>query len=80
MCYQVPPSGRAGLQKYYIVSYLLYSLDLGAGDIWLNFPKLKQPQKVKCFELIQDVETAVTLQLKMLEENFLKAFRKWPEW
>lgn len=34
----------------------------------------------KCFELIQDIESAVTAQLKaILDEDFQRCFRKWQE-
>jgi len=36
--------------------------------------------KGKCFELIQDIEAATTVQLKTLtKEDFQNCFRKWQE-
>ena len=40
-----------------------YSLDLAPCDFWL-FPKAKMTMRGKRFELIQDIETAMTAQLK----------------
>jgi len=43
----------------------IYSTDLAPCDFWL-FPKLKRTTKGKCFELFQDIEAAMTAQLKTL--------------
>jgi len=56
-----------------------YSLDLAPYDFWL-FPKVKMTMKVKRFESIQDIEAAMTAQLKTLtKEDFQNCFRKWQE-
>jgi len=56
-----------------------YSPDLAQCDFWL-FPKVKRTMKGKCFELIQDIEAAMTAQLKTLtKEDFKNCFRKWQE-
>ena len=56
-----------------------YSLDLAPYDIWL-FPKVKMTMKGKSFESIQDIEAAMTAQLKTLtKEDFQYCFRKWQE-
>jgi histone-lysine N-methyltransferase SETMAR len=47
-----------------------YSPDLAPCNVWL-FPKVKMTTKGKCFESIQDIEAAVTAQLKTLtKEDF----------
>jgi len=56
-----------------------YSPDLALCDFWL-FPKVKITMKGKRFESIQDIEAAITEQLKTLtKENFQNCFRKWQE-
>ena len=56
-----------------------YSLDLAPCNFWL-FSKVKMTMKGKCFESIQDIETATTVQLKTLtKEDFQNCFRKWQE-
>ena len=56
-----------------------YSPDLALCDLWL-FPKVKMTMKGKSFESIQDIEAAMTVQLKTLtKEDFQNCFRKWQE-
>jgi len=56
-----------------------YSLDLAPCDFWL-FPKVQMTMKGKDFESIQDIEAAMTVQLKTLtNEDFQNCFRKWQE-
>jgi hypothetical protein len=53
--------------------------DLARCDFWL-FPKAKITIKGKCFESIQDIEAAMTAQLKTLtKKDFQNCFRKWQE-
>jgi len=48
-------------------------------DFWL-FPKVKMTIKGTRFESIQDIEAAMTVQLKTLtKEDFQNCFRKWRE-
>jgi len=62
-----------------VCSHPTYSADLAPCEFWL-FPKVKTTMKGKCFELIQDIETATTAQLKSLtKEDFQNCFRKWQE-
>ena len=43
-------------------------------------PKVKMTMKGKCFESIQDIDAATTVQLKTLtKEDFQNCFRKWQE-
>ena len=56
-----------------------YSPDLAPCDFWL-FPKVKMTMKGKRFESIQDIEAAMTAQLKTLtKEDLQNCFRKWQE-
>jgi hypothetical protein len=56
-----------------------YSPDLAPCDFWL-FPKVKMTMKGKRFESIQDLEAALTQQLKTLtKQDFQNCFRKWQE-
>jgi len=56
-----------------------YLPDLALCDFWL-FPKVKMTMKGKCFELIQDIEAATTVELKTFtKEDFQNYFRKWQE-
>jgi hypothetical protein len=49
--------------SYKNITVCSYSPDLALCDFWL-FPKVKMTIKGKRFELIQDIETATTAQLK----------------
>jgi len=56
-----------------------YSPDLAPCDFWL-FSKVKLTMKGERFESIQDIEAAMTAQLKTLtKEDFQNCFRKWQE-
>src|SRR5215469_4391510 len=56
-----------------------YSPDLASCNFWL-FPKVKMSMKGKRFESIQDIEAAMSAQLKTLtKEDFQNCFRKWQE-
>ncbi|KAF6288370.1 hypothetical protein mRhiFer1_009105 [Rhinolophus ferrumequinum] len=56
-----------------------YSLDLAPCNFRL-FPKIKTTMKGKYFESIQDIEAAMTVQIKTLtKEDFQNCFRKWQE-
>jgi len=62
-----------------VFSHPPYSLDLAPCDCWL-FPKVKMTMKGKRFESIQDIEAAMTPQLKTLtKEDFQNCFRRWQE-
>jgi len=62
-----------------VFSHPPYSPDLAPCNFWL-FPKVKMTMKGKRFELIQDIEAAMTAQLKTLtKEDFQNCFRKWQE-
>jgi hypothetical protein len=46
----------------------------------LALPRSKMTIKGKHFESIQDIEAAITAQLKtIMEEDFQNCFRKWQE-
>jgi len=56
-----------------------YSPGVAPCDFWF-LPKVKMTMKGKCFESIQDIEAATTVQLKTLtKEDFQNCFRKWQE-
>ena len=55
------------------------SPQLAPCHFWL-FPKVKMTMKGKRFESIQDIEAAMTAQLKTLtKEDLQNCFRKWQE-
>jgi len=52
-----------------------YSPDLTPCDFWL-FPEVKMTMKGKCFELIQDIEAAMTAQLGTHERGLPELLQK----
>jgi len=62
-----------------VCPHLPYLPDLAPYDFWL-FPKVKITMKGKRFESIQDIEAAMTAQLKTLTKvDFQNCIRKWQE-
>jgi len=62
-----------------VITVCPYSLDLAPCNFW-PFPKVKITKESKCFESLQDIEAAMTVQLNTLtKEDFQNCFRKWQE-